>query len=154
MINPTGRFVVGGPDGDTGLTGRKIIVDTYGGYAPHGGGAFSGKDCTKVDRSATYMARYIAKNIVASNMASNATVQLSYAIGVKEPTSIYIYCDGKVRSDITKWVQANVDLTPLGIINKFDLFNINLTDTTNYGHLGKENLPWEKIDLTDKLGSL
>jgi S-adenosylmethionine synthetase len=154
MINPTGRFVVGGPDGDTGLTGRKIIVDTYGGYAPHGGGAFSGKDCTKVDRSATYMARYIAKNIVASKIASNATVQLSYAIGIKEPTSIYIYCDGKVRSDITKWVQENIDLTPLGIINKFDLFNINLIDTTNYGHLGKENLPWEKIDLTDKLGSL
>ena len=154
MINPTGRFVVGGPDGDTGLTGRKIIVDTYGGYAPHGGGAFSGKDCTKVDRSATYMARYIAKNIVASKIASNATVQLSYAIGIKEPTSIYIYCDGKVRSDITKWVQENIDLTPLGIINQFDLFNINLTDTTNYGHLGKENLPWEKIDLKDKLGSL
>ena len=108
------------------LTGRKIIVDTYGGYAPHGGGAFSGKDCTKVDRSATYMARYIAKNIVASKIASNATVQLSYAIGIKEPTSIYIYCDGKVRSDITKWVQENIDLTPLGIINKFDLFNIKL----------------------------
>ena len=154
MINPTGRFVIGGPDGDTGLTGRKIIVDTYGGYAPHGGGAFSGKDCTKVDRSASYMARYISKNIVASNIASNATLQLSYAIGVKEPTSIYVYCDGKVRSDLTKWIQQHIDLTPLGIINKFDLFNIKLTDTTNYGHLGKENLPWEKSDLADKLGAL
>jgi|TARA_B100001093_G_scaffold282519_1_gene269931 S-adenosylmethionine synthetase len=146
-INPTGNFVTGGPDGDVGVTGRKIIVDTYGGYAPHGGGAFSGKDCTKVDRSGAYMARYIAKNIVASGLASNATIQISYAIGIKEPVSIYIYCDGKVRNDISEWVTKNIDLTPLGIIRKFDLFKLNLSDTTNYGHFGKSNLPWEKIDL-------
>ena len=100
QVNPTGNFVTGGPDGDTGVTGRKIIVDTYGGYAPHGGGAFSGKDCTKVDRSGAYMARYLAKNIVASGVSQNATIQLSYAIGVKEPVSLYVYCDGKVRNDI------------------------------------------------------
>ena len=147
LINPTGRFVIGGPDGDTGLTGRKIIVDTYGGYAPHGGGAFSGKDCTKVDRSAAYMARYLAKNIVASGKADNCTVQLSYAIGIVEPTSVYVYADGVVRSDIAEELIHNVDLTPLGIINKFDLFNLDLTTTTNYGHFGKENLPWEQLDL-------
>jgi len=147
LINPTGRFVIGGPDGDTGLTGRKIIVDTYGGYAPHGGGAFSGKDCTKVDRSAAYMARYLAKNIVASGKAQNATVQLSYAIGVKEPTSIYVYADGKVRKEFSDLFKDNVDLTPKGIIDKFDLFNLDLTKTTNYGHFGKDDLPWEKVDL-------
>lgn len=147
LINPTGKFVIGGPDGDTGLTGRKIIVDTYGGYAPHGGGAFSGKDCTKVDRSAAYMARYLAKNIVASGKAKNATVQLSYAIGVKEPTSVYVYADGIVRKEFADWFKDNVDLTPLGIINRFDLFNIKLSDTTNYGHFGKENMPWENVDL-------
>jgi len=147
LINPTGRFVIGGPDGDTGLTGRKIIVDTYGGYAPHGGGAFSGKDCTKVDRSAAYMARYLAKNIVASGKAQNATVQLSYAIGIKEPTSIYVYADGKVRKEFSDFFKDNVDLTPKGIIDKFDLFNLDLTTTTNYGHFGKEALPWEKVDL-------
>ena len=146
-INPTGSFIIGGPDGDTGVTGRKIIVDTYGGYAPHGGGAFSGKDFTKVDRSGAYMARYIAKNIVASGLVSNATVQLSYAIGVKKPVSIYIYCDGKVRNDISDWVIKNIDLTPLGIIRKFDLFQLNLSDTTNYGHFGKTGLPWEKTDI-------
>jgi len=149
-INPTGNFVTGGPDGDTGVTGRKIIVDTYGGYAPHGGGAFSGKDCTKVDRSGAYMARYIAKNIVASNISLNATVQLSYAIGIKQPVSLYIYCDGKVRNDISDWVINNIDLTPLGIIKRFDLFKLNLADTTNYGHFGKKNLPWEKIDIAEK----
>jgi len=154
FINPTGRFVIGGPDGDTGLTGRKIIVDTYGGYAPHGGGAFSGKDCVKVDRSAAYMARYLAKNIVASGMANNATIQLSYAIGIKQPTSLYVYADGQVRVDLADWFTNNIDLTPLGIINKFDLFNIQLTDTTNYGHFGKDNLPWEKTDLTDELKTL
>ena len=146
-INPTGRFVIGGPDGDTGLTGRKIIVDTYGGYAPHGGGAFSGKDCTKVDRSAAYMARYLAKNVVASGQAENCTIQLSYAIGVKEPTSVYVYADGKVRQDIADEIISKVDLTPKGIIDKFNLFNLDLTETTNYGHFGKENLPWEKVDL-------
>jgi S-adenosylmethionine synthetase len=147
LINPTGRFVIGGPDGDSGLTGRKIIVDTYGGYAPHGGGAFSGKDCTKVDRSAAYMSRYLAKNLVASGKAKNATVQLSYAIGVKEPTSVYVYADGKVRTDLADWLTDNVDLTPLGIIRKFDLFNLDLTRTTNYGHFGKPDLPWESVDL-------
>jgi len=147
LINPTGRFVIGGPDGDTGLTGRKIIVDTYGGYAPHGGGAFSGKDCTKVDRSAAYMARYLAKNIVASGKANNATVQLSYAIGVVEPTSVYVYADGEVRTDLVDWITENVDLTPKGIIDKFNLFELDLTRTTNYGHFGKQDLPWEKVDL-------
>ena len=147
LINPTGRFVIGGPDGDTGLTGRKIIVDTHGGYAPHGGGAFSGKDCTKVDRSAAYMARYLAKNIVASGKAENCTVQLSYAIGVVEPTSVYVYADGKVREDLAKELKQHVDLTPIGIINKFDLFNMDLTKTTNYGHFGKSDLPWEQLDL-------
>jgi S-adenosylmethionine synthetase len=150
-INPTGSFVIGGPDGDVGLTGRKIIVDTYGGYAPHGGGAFSGKDCTKVDRSGAYMARYIAKNIVASGISLNATVQLSYAIGIKTPVSLYVYCDGKVRNDIADWISKNIDLTPLGIIRKFDLFNLNLSDTTNYGHFGKAKLPWEKIDIAKEL---
>jgi S-adenosylmethionine synthetase len=147
LINPTGKFVIGGPDGDTGLTGRKIIVDTYGGYAPHGGGAFSGKDCTKVDRSAAYMARYLAKNIVASGKADNCTVQLSYAIGVKEPTSVYVYADGEVREDLAEELKQHVDLTPLGIINKFNLFKLDLSRTTNYGHFGKSSLPWESEDL-------
>jgi len=147
LINPTGKFVIGGPDGDTGLTGRKIVVDTYGGYAPHGGGAFSGKDCTKVDRSAAYMARYLAKNIVGFGKAENCTVQLSYAIGVKEPTSVYVYADGEIRTDLAEEIIQRVDLTPLGIINKFDLFNLDLTKTTNYGHFGKENMPWEVLDL-------
>ena len=147
LINPTGKFVIGGPDGDTGLTGRKIIVDTYGGYAPHGGGAFSGKDCTKVDRSAAYMARYLAKNIVASGKANNATVQLSYAIGVVEPTSVYVYADGQVRTDLVDWIDNFVDLSPKGIIDKFNLFDLDLTRTTNYGHFGKPDLPWEAVDL-------
>ena len=147
LINPTGRFVIGGPDGDTGLTGRKIIVDTYGGYSPHGGGAFSGKDPTKVDRSAAYMARYLAKNIVASGRASKATVQLSYAIGVKEPTSLWIKTDKGIDLDSTKWITENVDLTPLGIINRFDLFRPIYSSTTNYGHFGKAFLPWEQVDL-------
>jgi S-adenosylmethionine synthetase len=147
LINPTGRFVIGGPDGDTGLTGRKIIVDTYGGYSPHGGGAFSGKDPTKVDRSAAYMARYLAKNIVASGRATKATVQLSYAIGVKQPTSLFIKTDRGVDLDTTNWIQENVDLTPAGIINRFELFRPIYSETTNYGHFGKSNLPWETIDL-------
>ena len=147
LINPTGRFVIGGPDGDSGVTGRKIIVDTYGGYAPHGGGAFSGKDCTKVDRSAAYMARYLAKNIVATGKAKNATVQLSYAIGVKQPTSVYVYADGEVRKEFADYFMDNIDLTPKGIIDRFNLFDLDLTTTTNYGHFGKEEMPWEKVDL-------
>jgi S-adenosylmethionine synthetase len=149
LINPTGRFVIGGPDGDTGLTGRKIIVDTYGGYSPHGGGAFSGKDPTKVDRSAAYMTRYLAKNIVATKDAHKATVQLSYAIGVKEPTSLFVKTDKGIEFDnsITAWLRENVDLTPAGIINRFELFRPIYSETTNYGHFGKANLPWETVDL-------
>ena len=147
-INPTGRFVIGGPDGDTGLTGRKIIVDTYGGYSPHGGGAFSGKDPTKVDRSAAYMMRYIAKNIVASGKAPWATCQVSYAIGLKDPMSFYIETqDSNLSRNLTLWIRENVDLTPKGIINKFDLFRPIYSSTTNYGHFGKSDLPWEKVDL-------
>jgi S-adenosylmethionine synthetase len=146
LINPTGRFVIGGPDGDTGLTGRKIIVDTYGGSCPHGGGAFSGKDPTKVDRSAAYMARYLAKNIVASDKASWATVQISYAIGVEQPMSVYVDSDGN-NSELTAWIITNVDLTPRGIINRFKLFRPIYSSTTNYGHFGKDGLPWEELDL-------
>lgn len=146
LINPTGRFVIGGPDGDCGVTGRKIIVDTYGGYAPHGGGAFSGKDPTKVDRSAAYMMRYIAKNIVASGKADWATCQISYAIGVAEPMSFYIESNGDSRG-LTQWIQANVDLTPTGIINRFDLFRPIYHNTVNYGHFGKNYLPWEQVNL-------
>ena len=147
-INPTGRFVIGGPDGDTGLTGRKIIVDTYGGYSPHGGGAFSGKDPTKVDRSAAYLTRWIAKNIVASGRADWATVQISYAIGMAQPMSFYVETDHKPQSrELTKWVQDNVDLTPRGIIERFDLFRPIYSSTTNYGHFGKDYLPWETVDL-------
>lgn len=151
LINPTGRFVIGGPDGDTGLTGRKIIVDTYGGYSPHGGGAFSGKDPTKVDRSAAYMARYLAKNIVASQDVHKATVQLSYAIGVKEPTSLFVKTDKGVKFDnhIADRIRRNVDLTPAGIIDRFDLFRPIYSETTNYGHFGKSKLPWESIDFSE-----
>jgi S-adenosylmethionine synthetase len=146
LINPTGRFVIGGPDGDTGVTGRKIIVDTYGGAAPHGGGAFSGKDPTKVDRSAAYMARYLANNIVASGKATWAQIQLSYAIGVEEPTSFYVDSDGESK-DLEKYILENVDLTPKGIINRFDLFRPIYSSTTNYGHFGKSYLPWEEVNL-------
>jgi S-adenosylmethionine synthetase len=147
-INPTGRFVIGGPDGDTGLTGRKIIVDTYGGYSPHGGGAFSGKDPTKVDRSAAYLTRWIAKNIVASGRAPWATVQISYAIGLAQPMSFYVEtADAQQGRDLTKWIQDNVDLTPKGIIERFDLFRPIYSTTTNYGHFGKDYLPWETVDL-------
>jgi S-adenosylmethionine synthetase len=146
FINPTGRFVIGGPDGDTGLTGRKIIVDTYGGSCPHGGGAFSGKDPTKVDRSAAYMMRYLAKNIVASGRADRATCQISYAIGMTHPMSFYIDSDGN-NAKLTKWVTDNVDLTPMGIIKQFDLFRPIYGSTTNYGHFGKASMPWERIDL-------
>lgn len=147
-INPTGRFVIGGPDGDTGLTGRKIIVDTYGGYSPHGGGAFSGKDPTKVDRSAAYMMRYIAKNIVASGQAPWATCQISYAIGMAQPMSFYVETADPMQGRIlTKWIEHNVDLTPKGIIERFNLFRPIYGATTNYGHFGKNDLPWEKVDL-------
>lgn len=147
LINPTGRFVIGGPDGDCGLTGRKIIVDTYGGAAPHGGGAFSGKDPSKVDRSAAYMARYLAKNLVHRYGHKNASVQLSYAIGVKDPTSVFIKTNDKFDSDATRWIVDNVDLTPKGIIDRFGLFRPIYSQTTNYGHFGKVELPWEKLDL-------
>jgi len=149
LINPTGQFIIGGPDGDTGLTGRKIIVDTYGGYCPHGGGAFSGKDCTKVDRSGAYMARFIAKNIVHHYKYRNCTVQLSYAIGVKEPTSLYIYADGEVRQKLVDVILEMVDLTPEGIINRFNLFDLNLKETARYGHFGFAYLPWESLNLFD-----
>lgn len=148
FINPTGRFVIGGPDGDTGLTGRKIIVDTYGGYSPHGGGAFSGKDPTKVDRSAAYMMRYIAKNIVASGKAPWATCQVSYAIGMKDPMSFYIETnDTELSRKLTKQIQDLVDLSPKGIIDRFKLFRPIYSLTTNYGHFGKSYLPWEEINL-------
>jgi S-adenosylmethionine synthetase len=144
-LNPTGNFVIGGPDGDAGVTGRKIIVDTYGGYAPHGGGAFSGKDPTKVDRSAAYMARWLAKNVVADDMADWCQIQLSYAIGVKEPTSIYIDSNGHNRS-IQKFIENNIDLTPLGIINRFDMFNFyEYSKNCVYGHFGNKDVPWEKV---------
>ena len=144
-INPTGKFVIGGPDGDAGVTGRKIIVDTYGGYAPHGGGAFSGKDPTKVDRSAAYMARWLAKNVVADNMADWCQIQLSYAIGVKEPTSIYVDSNGHNRT-IQKYIEENIDLTPKGIIDRFDLFNFyKYSENCVYGHFGNKDVPWEKI---------
>ncbi len=148
LINPTGRFVIGGPLGDSGLTGRKIIVDTYGGYAPHGGGAFSGKDPTKVDRSASYMARFIAKNIVANKYATICEVELSYAIGIKEPISIYIDTKNTntiPEEEILEKVKKKIPLTPIGIINYFNLREPIYTKTTNYGHFGKEDMPWEKV---------
>ena len=147
-INPTGRFVIGGPLGDSGLTGRKIIVDTYGGYSRHGGGAFSGKDPTKVDRSAAYMARYVAKNIVANGYADKCEIQLSYAIGVAKPVSVYVetFGTGKIpEKEIIKKVLNTFDLTPRGIIETLDLRRPIYTQTTNYGHFGKKDLPWEQI---------
>jgi len=144
-INPTGNFVIGGPDGDAGVTGRKIIVDTYGGWAPHGGGAFSGKDPTKVDRSAAYAARWLAKNVVASDMADWCQIQLSYAIGVKEPVSIYVDSNGHNRT-IENFIRGNVDLTPKGIIDRFGLFKFSeYSDNCVYGHFGDKNVPWEKV---------
>ncbi len=147
-INPTGRFVIGGPLGDSGLTGRKIIVDTYGGYAKHGGGAFSGKDATKVDRSAAYMARHIAKNIVANGYANKCEIQISYAIGVAKPVSININTFGTHKiseEEIVEKVYKKFDLTPRGIIEYLDLRKPIYTKTTNYGHFGKSNLSWENI---------
>ena len=147
-INPTGRFVIGGPLGDTGLTGRKIIVDTYGGYARHGGGCFSGKDASKVDRSAAYMLRHIAKNVVANGYAKKCEIQVSYAIGMKEPLSIYVntFKTGTIpESEIENIIKEKFNLTPEGIIEYLNLKCPIYTQTTNYGHFGKENLPWEKI---------
>ena len=147
-INPTGRFVIGGPLGDSGLTGRKIIVDTYGGYSRHGGGAFSGKDPTKVDRSAAYMARFIAKNIVANGFAKKCEIQLSYAIGIAKPISIYVdtFGTGKIPdTEIVKKIVNTFKLTPKGIIDSLDLRRPIYRKTTNYGHFGKKDLPWEQI---------
>ena len=156
FINPTGRFVIGGPHGDSGLTGRKIIVDTYGGYARHGGGAFSGKDCTKVDRSAAYAARYVAKNIVAAGIADKCEIQLSYAIGVAHPTSIMVdtFGTGKMSSEaIVEMIRENFDLRPAGIIKMLDLRRPIYKQTAAYGHFGRNdlNLPWEKLDKVEVL---
>lgn len=153
-INPTGRFVIGGPQGDSGLTGRKIIVDTYGGYAAHGGGAFSGKDPTKVDRSACYAARYVAKNVVASGIAKKCEVQLAYAIGVAKPVSILVNTYGTAKisdEEITKIIQDNFDLRPAAIIETFDLRRPIYKQTAAYGHFGRTDidLPWEKTDKTE-----
>ena len=156
FINPTGRFVIGGPHGDAGLTGRKIIVDTYGGYARHGGGAFSGKDCTKVDRSAAYAARYVAKNIVAAGLADKCEIQLSYAIGVAQPTSIMAdtFGTGKVSDEkLTEIIRENFDLRPAGIIKMLDLRRPIYKQTAAYGHFGRNDLdlPWEKLDKAEDL---
>ena len=156
FINPTGRFVIGGPNGDSGLTGRKIIVDTYGGYARYGGGAFSGKDCTKVDRSAAYAARYVAKNIVAAGIADKCEIQLSYAIGVAYPTSIMVdtFGTGKLSEEkIVEIVRENFDLRPAGIIKMLDLRRPIYKQTSSYGHFGRNDLdlPWEKLDKVEDL---
>ncbi|MBR3468353.1 MAG: methionine adenosyltransferase [Lachnospiraceae bacterium] len=156
FINPTGRFVIGGPAGDSGLTGRKIIVDTYGGYARHGGGAFSGKDCTKVDRSAAYAARYVAKNIVAAGLADKCEIQLSYAIGVANPTSIMVdtFGTGKISDEkLVNVIRENFDLRPAGIIKMLDLRRPIYRDTAAYGHFGRTDIdvPWEKTDKVDVL---
>ena len=156
FINPTGRFVIGGPQGDSGLTGRKIIVDTYGGYARHGGGAFSGKDCTKVARSAAYAARYVAKNLVAAGIADKCEIQLSYAIGVAHPTSIMVdtFSTGRLHEDkIVEIIRENFDLRPAGIIKMLDLRRPIYKQTAAYGHFGRNdlNLPWEALDKVDAL---
>ncbi|MCI8638860.1 MAG: methionine adenosyltransferase [Coprococcus sp.] len=156
FINPTGRFVIGGPHGDSGLTGRKIIVDTYGGMARHGGGAFSGKDCTKVDRSAAYAARYVAKNIVAAGLARKCEIQLSYAIGVAQPTSIMVdtFGTGKISNEkLVDMIRTNFDLRPAGIIKMLDLRRPIYKQTAAYGHFGRNDLdvPWEKLDKVDAL---
>ena len=156
FINPTGRFVIGGPHGDSGLTGRKIIVDTYGGYARHGGGAFSGKDCTKVDRSAAYAARYVAKNIVAAGLADKCEIQLSYAIGVAHPTSIMVdtFGTGKISEEkMVEMIRENFDLRPAGIIRMLDLRRPIYKQTAAYGHFGRTDLdlPWEKTDKAEAL---
>ena len=156
-VNPTGRFVVGGPMGDTGLTGRKIIVDTYGGAAPHGGGAFSGKDPTKVDRSACYMARYIAKNVVAAGIADRCQVQLAYAIGVADPVSVYLDCQGTAKIDETMLadiVRANFELTPKGIIESLDLRRPIYKQTAAFGHFGRQEAGGFSWELTNKAEQL
>ncbi|MEE1327030.1 MAG: methionine adenosyltransferase, partial [Oscillospiraceae bacterium] len=156
-INPTGNFVIGGPNGDTGLTGRKIIVDTYGGYFSHGGGAFSGKDPTKVDRSGAYLARYMAKNLVAAGLAEQVQVQLAYAIGVAEPVSVRVdsYGTGKVSDEkMTELLRDLVDMTPGGIIRKFDLRRPIYAPTAAYGHFGVADRPWEQTDIADQLKKL
>ena len=155
-VNPTGRFVIGGPHGDSGLTGRKIIVDTYGGYARHGGGAFSGKDCTKVDRSAAYAARYAAKNVVAAGLADKCEIQLSYAIGVAYPTSIMVdtFGTGKLSSEkLVEIIRENFDLRPAGIIKMLDLRRPIYKQTAAYGHFGRTDLdlPWERLDKVEAL---
>ena len=161
LVNPTGKFVIGGPDGDTGLTGRKIIVDTYGGAAPHGGGAFSGKDPTKVDRSAAYMARYLAKNVVASGLAERCTIQIAYAIGVSKPLSLYVnnHKTGVVGEDLVKIINELVDLSPRGIRNHLALNRPIYKRTATYGHFGRipdadGGFSWEKTDLAEKLKKL
>ena len=156
FINPTGRFVIGGPQGDSGLTGRKIIVDTYGGMARHGGGAFSGKDPTKVDRSAAYAARYVAKNIVAAGLADKCEIQLAYAIGVAHPVSIHVetFGTGKVENEkIVELIRKHFDLRPAGIIEMLDLQRPIYKQTAAYGHFGRNdlNLPWEQLDKADVL---
>ena len=156
FINPTGRFVIGGPHGDAGLTGRKIIVDTYGGYARHGGGAFSGKDCTKVDRSAAYAARYVAKNIVAAGLADKCEIQISYAIGVAQPTSVMVdtFGTGKLSDEkLVEIVRENFDLRPAGIIKMLDLRRPIYRATAAYGHFGRIDisLPWEATDKAEIL---
>ena len=156
FINPTGRFVIGGPNGDSGLTGRKIIVDTYGGYARHGGGAFSGKDCTKVDRSACYAARYVAKNLVAAGLAKRCEIQLSYAIGVAQPTSVMVDTFGtgvKSEAELEAIIRENFDLRPAGIIKMLDLRRPIYKQTSSYGHFGRNDLdlPWEALDKVDAL---
>lgn len=151
-VNPTGSFVIGGPHGDTGLTGRKIIVDTYGGRAPHGGGAFSGKDPTKVDRSGAYAARHLAKNIVAAGLAKECTIQVSYAIGVVQPISIHVDTHGTSAisaKNISDFILANVDLTPRGIIDRFQLRRPIYRATASFGHFGRPDFPWEQLDLVD-----
>lgn len=153
-VNPTGKFVIGGPHGDTGLTGRKIIVDTYGGRGGHGGGAFSGKDPSKVDRSAAYAARHIAKNIVAADLADECLVQLAYAIGIAEPVSVNVstYGTGKVKDvELADAIQRTFDCTPAGIIDRFNLKRPIYKKTAAYGHFGREEFPWEKLDYTDKI---
>ena len=153
FVNPTGRFEIGGPHGDSGLTGRKIIVDTYGGWAPHGGGAFSGKDPSKVDRSATYAARHIAKNVVGAKLAKECMVQLAYAIGVAQPVSVFVETKGTgviSDSEISKMIMKEVDLTPKGIINRLKLRAPIYQATSSYGHFGRNEFSWEKLDLVPK----
>lgn len=159
LINPTGRFVIGGPDGDAGLTGRKIIVDTYGGYAPHGGGAFSGKDPTKVDRSAAYLLRYLTKNIVAAGLADECLMQISYAIGLRDPLSLYLNCNGTNKVDesrLLSLLREMIDFTPRGIINRLQLNRPIYKPTSSYGHFGRPigkngEFSWEKLDLAEEL---